>query len=83
MRPRQKSLSREEIKALARQDAQEKGANKEAVMIPIAKGGKFQLVPLSSLKPDEIIDYVQKQRKIEEEAAMNEQRKKKLQLQEK
>ena len=41
MQQRQKSLSREEIKALARQEAEEKGANKEAVMIPIAKGGKF------------------------------------------
>lgn len=32
-------------------------------MIPIAKGDKFELVPLSSLKPEEIIDYVQRQKK--------------------
>ena len=50
-------------------------------MIPIAKGGKFELVPLSSLQPDEIIDYVHKQRKTEEEAALNEQRKRRLELQ--
>ena len=42
---------------------EEKSA-KEAIMIPIAKGGKFELVPLSSLQPEEIIDYVHKQRRM-------------------
>jgi hypothetical protein len=37
-------------------------------MIPIARGDRFELVPLSALKPEEIIEYVQKQRKTEEEA---------------
>ena len=62
---------------MAKEDAQAKQA-KENVMIPIAKGGKFELVPLSSLRPDEIIDYVQRQRKIEEEAEANEQRRRRL-----
>jgi hypothetical protein len=32
-------------------------------MIPFAKGGTYELVPLSSLSPQQIIDYVQIQRK--------------------
>ena len=51
-------------------------------MIPLAKGGKFELVPLSSLKPDEIIEYVQRQRKTEEETYLNEQKRKRLEQQE-
>lgn len=49
-------------------------------MIPIVKGDKFELVPLSSLKPDEIIEYVHRQKKIEEEAKANENAKKRLQI---
>ena len=51
---------------------------KNNILIPIAKGEQFELVPLSSLKPEEIIDYVHRQRKTEEEALANEQRRKKL-----
>jgi len=52
-------------------------------MIPIAKGGKFELVPLSSLQPDEIVEYVQRQRRTEEETYLNEQKRIKLEQQEK
>lgn len=47
-------------------------------MIPIARGDKFELLPLSALKPEEIIDFVQRQRKNEEEAMAFELRKRKL-----
>jgi len=52
-------------------------------MIPIAKGGKFELVPLSSLQPGEIVEYVQRQRRTEEETYLNEQKRIKLEQQEK
>lgn len=47
-------------------------------MIPIARGDKFELLPLSGLKPEEIIDFVQRQRKNKEEAMAFELRKRKL-----
>ena len=52
--PKSRTFTREEIKAMAREDAEAKN-NKDKIMIPIAKGGKFELVPLSSLQPDEIV----------------------------
>ena len=66
---------------MARQEVEEKDV-KNNIMIPIAKDGKFELVPLSSLQPGQIIDYVQRQRKTEEEAELNQQRKMNLQLKE-
>lgn len=33
-------------------------------MLPMAKGDKYELVPLASLTPNEIVEYVQREKKI-------------------
>ena len=47
-------------------------------MIPIAKGNKYELIPLSKMKPQQIIDYVQKQKKLEQQASRNDLKAKRL-----
>ena len=53
-------MNREEIKKMAKQKAEEDiKSNPNNIMIPIIKGSNYELVPLSSLTKEEIIDYVQ------------------------
>jgi hypothetical protein len=44
-------MSKEEIKRLAIKEAESKEL-RDTVMVPILKGDKYELVPLSKLKPE-------------------------------
>ena len=67
---------------MAIREVEENHQPQDQVMIPILKGNSFEMVPLSSLTPEQIVDYVQRQRKMEDEIEAGQRRKSQLKKEE-